>query len=369
MKQYDITIIGGGLVGYSLAYALSQQNLDIKIALIEKTEKTPSDARSIALTYGSYYFLSSLGLDLEQYCTPIKSIHVSEQGRFGSARIHADSQKVPALGYVIWIQDLLKSLQTAVSNTKNIEFICPAQLTHLENNILTLDSNQKIQTKLLIAADGTHSMVRQLLKIQTITKSYDQHAIVANITLNRSHQNFAYERFTKDGSVAFLPLSDNQSALVWALPKIKVDELLKLPKQEFLKKLQKSFGYRLGKFINMTDPARFPLVFQQAKEISKNNVILIGNASQSLHPIAAQGFNLGLRDTARLVKLIKQNTKDLPQAYQKSRFLDQSYTCLFTDGLVRSNSLVRQLGLNILEQSHILKKIFSKRAMGFGSLV
>ncbi|MDX1812923.1 MAG: FAD-dependent oxidoreductase, partial [Gammaproteobacteria bacterium] len=236
--QYDIAIIGGGMVGATMAIALAQ--LPLRIAIIEafpfRSDQQPSyDARSIALAYGSKRIFETLGVwnGMEQDACPIKKIHVSSQGQAGATHLNAMDEGLDALGYVIENRIIGNALLAQIENYSNIELICPASLDNLNINAdwaevsITQNGEAKtINTKLVIAADGANSKVRELLGIQSTSKDYQQTAIISNVTPGKPHKNIAYERFTKDGPIAVLPMTDNRCSLVYTVSSDKVEETL-----------------------------------------------------------------------------------------------------------------------------------------------
>lgn len=389
-SQFDLIIIGGGLVGASLAAALA--HLPCRIALIDSVDNQVRlsdefDARSFALSYGSQRIFSAMGLwpELSKAAVPIEEIHVSDRGHFGRSHFSAEKTGAPALGYVIEAQDIHRALQSVCEKHDNIKSFCPATVTQLKRidniNTVVLEKNAQMLTlkaPLVVAADGGNSTVRSLLHISARQYDYRQTAIVANIGLTRDHNNIAYERFTADGPLAMLPMRENRSALVWSLPPDLVKEKLALSDEDFLKSLQAHFGYRLGRLCKVGKRACFPLKLTISDEVIAPGVVLIGNASQALHPIAGQGFNLGLRDVATIAELIrdglKQNTlqsEDMLTRYLAWRKRDQQKTILFSDFVPRvfSNdwrplSVARDLGLCVVDSVKPLKQLFLQQNMG-----
>lgn len=357
---YDYIIVGGGMVGASLACALENKS----IALIDATSLPFEDPRLIALNYGSVNFFENLNVfsDLKNVATPIQQLHVSQQGRFGSARIHANELDLPFLGYLTPAKWINHFLEKKCSEKNNISVHRPARLKTLsqENNIITitLEKNNQIETlqaHRLVGADGTHSTVRELLQIPTEIMDYEQSAIVSIIQLQRHHDYVAYERFTQRGAVAMLPMTDNQVAMIWTEDNIFIKELLSLSDADFLTQLQKAFGYRLGKLISVGKRYTFPLKSFSAKETVKENVMLIGNAAHTVHPIAAQGLNLALYEVADFVgsdyKLIS-NPKNLSH---------RLHTLFSTDFFPLNQA--RKFAMIGLDISLSAKQFFMKKAM------
>ena len=318
-SDFDLIIVGGGMVGASLACAL--KNTTLKIAIVEAFEphsnQQPSyDDRGIALAYGSQRIFESMGLwqQLVPYCTAISDIHVSDRGHFGVTRLSALDENVPALGQVITARSMGFVLNQALSQQKNIDIICPVKVTNLIQNTdtteLILNDNRHITAKLIVAADGAHSTVRQLLNLGALEHDYGQYAITANITPERAHNGQAFERFTDSGPIALLPMSDNRCSLVWTVKTGDENNIISLSDDDFLAKLQERFGYRLGKLKHVGQRNSYPLKLMQADQPIQQRIVLIGNAAHSLHPIAGQGFNLGLRDVAALADVLANNADD-----------------------------------------------------------
>jgi 2-octaprenyl-6-methoxyphenol hydroxylase len=372
--KFDVVIVGGGMVGATLALALKKTGL--AIALVDATASaTFADARIIALNELSYRLYKNLNLEctLAPHATPIKQIHVSERGCFGITRLHASDIGLKALGQVIPAKFINAALNASLDN---ITIFRPATLTALTRTTSDIQLslqigavNQTIETRFLIGADGTHSTVRSLLKIPATLTPYDQTALVAEIKLKRAHANIAYERFLKDGALAFLPLQNNTAGLIWTAATANIAYLQNLPPSEFLKTLQTTFGYRLGRFEQVTPCGAYPLTRLEITAATFNNVFLIGNAAHTLHPIAAQGLNLALYEIAFLADYIyKKGTLtefELPlQNFRQT--LAHSLTDIFSKKLPLL-SLGRSLGLFALDSSAFAKKIFLAKALGANS--
>ncbi len=399
-NQYDITIVGGGMVGASLACALGNQ--DLRIAVIEAQNAkldTPAsyDDRAIALSYGSAQIFRTLGCwqELESAITPIKNIHVSDRGHIGITRISHQEENVDALGYVITAKELGQALYRLLSRYNNVELISPAHLEDIEftdNNAqatykLGNDSSNEnkksdqhtLKTRLIVAADGGNSSVRKLMDIKAVQHDYHQTAVTANISISLPHNNIAYERFTNQGPLAILPMQDNRCSLVWTWPSEKVQDVMTLSDSEFLTQLQQAFGNRLGMFTQVGKRHSYPLKLIKATTQVKKRLALIGNAAHTLHPIAGQGFNLGMRDVAALAQILVEEHKagrDIGllrtlQPYQQWRQQDHKRIIGFTDNLVKifSNrfaplALVRNIGLVTTDITPPLKHVLARHTMG-----
>ena len=392
--DYDIIIVGGGLVGASLAKALA--HLPLHIAIIEAKplqddQNHNADPRAIALAYGSTKILSAIGVwpDLIQYSTAINTIHVSDQGHFGSTVINAHEEQVSALGHVISINKLNHVLHKHIKQHNNIDLFQPATVTDFsagagpeEQQKIMIHINEKqhtLHTKLLIAADGSDSFIRKHSNIKFKEKPYDQRAILTLVALPKSHQNIAYERFTQNGSIALLPQPGFFSSLVWATHPKEAARLLELTDDEFLGELQTEFGYRLGRFRSIAKRYTFPLKLTRAAQSIKPGIILLGNAAQTMHPVAAQGFNLSLRNVALLVDLIdKAHSEGKPIndlgvlcQYEQQCQNNQNATIGLTQLLTRlfGNTRfpaqpLRDIGLVLLDILPLPKHQFAKKCMG-----
>ena len=383
-KRYDIIIVGAGLVGLSLALALKNSSLTIGIIEAKKCVDmsfNEVDARSIALSYSTKKIFDTLGIwrRLVSDTTPITKIAISDAGHFGKTRISAQQQHLSALGFSVQLPLLAKVLRAQLQLATNITWHQPATVENIHEHTLYLkDATQRLSAKVIIAADGHHSKTRELLGIAVQEKDYQQSVIATNVTLSREHQHIAYERFTKNGPLALLPIEKNRMALVWTTTPEQADSLFALDEQQFLQQLQRIFGYSAGEFIQVSRRVVYPLIATVAQQQIKPGVVILGNAAHTLHPVAAQGFNLALRDVARLAELLITADADnlgdvkLLQQYQAACQLDQQQTIAFTNLLINvfSNdifpvTLARNLGLSFLDKIPPLKKLLTKRAMGF----
>lgn len=354
--DYDVIIVGGGLVGASFACALADTPL--RIAVIEAVPYTapaqPSfDDRSVALAYASRIILTALRVwpriapdDL----SPINAIHISDRGRPGSTHLHARDADTEALGYVVPARVLGAALIAQMRTARNVETLSPANLTALRVEIdaavATIASGtgtREIRARLVIAADGARSQVRSLLGIEAKTLDYGQTAIVTNALPGLPHKGVAFERFTPSGPLAVLPHTQGRCAIVWSVAPTRAQALLALDDAAFLQALQTEFGSRLGRFSTLGARQSYPLSLTQVAQTVHARVALIGNAAHTLHPVAGQGFNLGLRDVVTLAELVRDAAlngidighADLLVRYRAWRARDTRAMTAFTDGLVR----------------------------------
>lgn len=391
MESVNIAIIGGGLVGASLALALQQgaRERGWRISLIEPfapgNEFQPSyDARASALAHGSQQIYQRLGVwpQVAERTQPIEHIHISEQGRFAAAELHASEQGISALGQVVENAWLGHCLWNAL-DSDIIDWHCPAKVISMQAQEggyqLQLDSGKAINCQLAILADGGRSGLRQQLGIHCHERSYGQTAIITTVTPARQHDSWAFERFTPDGPIALLPMTENRFVLIWTRVPDEAERLAALPEQEFLSELQDCFGYRMGSFVQVGRRHLYPLSLAQSSEQVRRNLVVLGNAAHSLHPIAGQGYNLSLRDAMALANVLLASNRPLGdlatlQAYVAGQQLDQDLTIGFSDQVTRlfSNrtaglSQARRLGLLGLELCPPAKNLFARRAMGLGS--
>lgn len=382
-KQVDILIVGGGLTGATLLLAL--QGLGYSSLLVESTAFSDKvnpdfDARSLALSPASKRILSALSVwDLmKEKASPIARIHVSDQGSFGVSRLEGDAQN--SLGYVLEMQDINRALHQVLDKER---VLAPAQLTSFDlakQEALVIANGQTccVQAKLVVAADGAESSMRSFCGLSARVKHYEQQAIVANIELATPHKQVAFERFTSQGPLALLPMSANRMSLVWALPPRDAQEKMGLEDPVFLAQLQRAFGYRAGKFLKVGRRFSYPLKQVLMQEQSKWPVVFVGNAAHTLHPVAGQGFNLGLRDVAALAQCIAKSglTPQMLQAYQVLRKQDQQAITRLTDGLVELFTsklpglrLARSMGLVAFDTIPALKNLLARYARGFGGVI
>jgi 2-octaprenyl-6-methoxyphenol hydroxylase len=349
----DVAIAGGGLVGASLALALAP--LGFEVALVEAVapgggDHPSFDERTTALANGSVRVFRSLGVwrEMEREATPIRRIHVSDQGRFGVARIDAAEQ---GLGYVLPNRVMGAALWQGLAAAPGVRVIAPARVLGSEMTgdvrVLGFESDgatRELRARLVVAADGARSLIREQAGIAAEHWAYAQTAIISTITTQRFHDHVAYERFTADGPIAVLPLSDGRCGIVWTRPPEDAARLLALPDEAFLAELQAAFGFRLGRLLRVGVRHAYELALSRSDRHVAERLAIVGNAAQGLHPIAGQGFNLGLRDAASLAEVLADARADGVAdagdagplaAYADWRAEDRRRIVAFTDGLVR----------------------------------
>jgi 2-octaprenyl-6-methoxyphenol hydroxylase len=277
---------------------------------------------------------------------PIKTIHISDKGHFGATRLHHDEEHVAALGYVAENRVLGEVLYRRLQRDSRLQMHCPAELTAVEQHddsvcasIRQDGKDLTISARLLVAADGVISQVRDMLHIGSSVQDYGQSAVIANVTPGNKHQNVAYERFTDKGPIAFLPMTHNRCSVVWTVPTTEAAELMQLDDEAFLQLLQQRFGYRLGRLQKVGQRHVYPLRLIETTQVVRNRVVVVGNAAHTIHPVAGQGFNLALRDIAILKDLITSasdpGNSQLLQSYVEQRENDARRVYRFTDSLVK----------------------------------
>tara|TARA_Y100000031_G_scaffold148340_1_gene184517 strand:+ start:401 stop:1582 length:1182 start_codon:yes stop_codon:yes gene_type:complete len=383
-KQFDVVIIGGGMAGASCALGLKQSNKQLSIAVIEANEVSadyhPSfDDRSIALAQQSVQYLKSINaFDCQApFAAAIKKVTVSDRGHFGKTHIDCQEYGHDALGYVVEVNPFGRSLHQQLTRT-DVSLFCPDTVAKLEYQSdfanITLSSGEQLSAKLVVIADGAHSQSRKLANIEFNTRAYQQAAIIANIEVAGGHHHHAFERFTEHGPMALLPMSNNRYSLVWCMEPEQIEHTMALEDDAFLAALQKAFGYCGGSFSKVGMRASYPLVYGKAESLSSHRTVLIGNAGHAIHPIAGQGFNLGLRDVQLLCDMA--NRSDLgdyafTRYYSQTRSKDITTVMTLTDSLVRlfSNSsrllaLGRSIGLFSMDLFSSLKTPLAKQLMG-----
>jgi 2-octaprenyl-6-methoxyphenol hydroxylase len=384
--RHDIVIVGGGLVGASLAAALagSQHQVALIETALPRAGEPSWDERCIALNAASRGIFESIGAwdAIAPAAEPITSTHISEQGRFGVARFNAPDAQLPALGYNVPVRALGAALMARLGSTSLLVPATTSRIEARDDRVLVEceagGSVTQLETRLVVAADGANSAVRAMLGIEARERDYEQSAIVTAVRVSRAHGGCAYERFTPTGPIALLPKPQNACSLVWTVPAAQVEAMLAWSDDEFLARAQDAFGERLGRFTALGRRNAHPLAQVLARETTAPRVMLAGNAAQSLHPVAAQGFNLGLRDVAAIAGLVAgaddPGTPALLAEYRAQRARDRETVAGFTDGLIRtfSNRVpglrgLRHLGLLALDLVPGLKSQVMWQNLGFGA--
>lgn len=400
--QFDICVVGGGMVGTTLAVLLAHEFPQTRLCLVEQQAISSSeevyqpgfDARCTALSIGSAEVFSALGLwsEMQTRATAIRSVHVSDKGHFGMTQFtqkdftRNEENNLP-LGYVIENAWMGRCLNKALMELNAVRVLAPAKVERIDLQTkgagLQLEIQGEVKTvfaDLIVIADGTHSTLRKQLGIDVDVKVYGQHALIANIETSDAHRGRAFERFTSEGPVALLPVGgeagSHKSALVYTRPQEKIKETLELDDAAFLAQLQDTFGYVLGKFLRVGKRYSYPLSLSIAKEQVRSSVVLMGNAAHFLHPVAGQGFNLALRDATQLLAALSDKKARFGELatllnYLERQKKDQDLTSTFSDmfnTLFSNNSRAKQIGRNLgllaLELNDGLKREVFYRMMG-----
>lgn len=389
----SIVINGGGITGLILALKLVQLTQNkLRIFLIEQNSFCSSymsnfieNPSALALSRGAYFEL--LKIDnvysiLSGYSTIIDKLEISSCYGFNKVFIKAQDYQLLELGYVIKLYPIKKLLFHLLYKQPGIIVRCPAKIKYMEcyksHNVIILDNNEQIITKLLIAADGACSKLSSFYGIKMLKKNYYQTAIVTEVYTEIPNHNQAFERFTPIGPLVFLPIANNISFIIWCVSNQKKKEILEWNKKKFIRELQDLFGWKLGKILDMKALYFYDLSLVYAKNHIAHRLALIGSAAQKLHPIAGQGLNLGIRDVITLSNIIYReffNNNDIGSSsilyeYQQLRRLDQHKIIMITDYLIRlvgsnyfTSIFIRNLGLFFIERSAFLKHWFISQAL------
>src|SRR6185437_16028102 len=390
VRDFDVAIVGGGMVGASLALGLA--GTGVRVLLIESvapdsTAQPSFDERTTALGNASRRIFQGLGIwdEVSREAAAIRAIHVSDAGRFGFTRLRADEHGIDAFGYVVPNRVIGAALWRRLCGASGVEVRVPAGIEDLDITmerayfkvVTAAGAREVTSASLLIAADGAHSAVRAAAGIEADVEDYDQVAIIAAVGGDRAHDGTAYERFTPTGPVAVLPLRGGGYGTIWTCTPQRAAELLALEDAAYLRELQGRFGWRAGRFQRIGRRASYPLKLTRAATTVARRAVLIGNAAQALHPIAGQGFNLGLRDAALLAEVIVGAAGDAGSAQLLRKFsdwraADRGGVVRFTDGLVRlfgsrvpGISLVRNLGLLAFDLAAPAKRALARVSLGF----
>ncbi|MBE9526976.1 MAG: UbiH/UbiF/VisC/COQ6 family ubiquinone biosynthesis hydroxylase [Proteobacteria bacterium] len=390
-QHYDIIIVGAGMVGSTLACALGNSHL--KVAVIEAYQsdfnwpENSHDIRVSALTHASQHIFENIGAWKSMQADGVavyNKMHVWDAT--GQGQIHFDSVDVAQadLGHIVENRIIQKAVQNRLSDFDNIDLLMPLKLQALDSKIdglieLTSSEGEKLTTDLVIGADGANSWVRKQAEIGLDSWAYHQTAVVCNVTTSESHQNACWQQFIPEGPLAFLPLADGQSSIVWSTTEDKAQALLNMDEQLFSQELQVAFGSSLGRIQLNSERGAFPLRLRHAKNYVKEHLALVGDAAHTVHPLAGQGVNLGLLDAVVLAEEIlrahekKRNIGSLAtlRRYERRRKGDNIAMLAAMDGFKKlfSNDispvkLLRNSGLNFVDNLPLLKNMMIKRAMG-----
>ena len=393
-ETYDVAIIGGGLVGASLACALSP--LGLKTVLVEavafKAASQPSyDDRTLALSASSCRILQGLGVwpRVEQSATAIREIHVRELNRPGRVIMRPEELGLDRFGHVVEARVFGQAMLETLPALENLQFTCPAKVTAIhpgeEFSTVHIDADDgatELRARLVVGADGASSFVRESLGIESERHDYGQTAVICNVTPEQDHRGRAFELFTPTGPLAVMPHVNGRCGLIWCVPGDQADSLLEWPDEEFMQRANERFGRHLGEFLKLARRSRYPLRLVRALEDIRPRTVILGNAAHAIHPIGAQGFTLGLRDVAVLAEVLADDLRsgtardcgrnELLRRYSEWRQADQSGTIAYSDGLARIYSNPSRLvsaarTAALLAHAFIppLRRQLAVRAMGF----
>ncbi|WP_299234314.1 2-octaprenyl-6-methoxyphenyl hydroxylase [uncultured Halomonas sp.] len=391
----DIAIVGGGLVGASLACALMPliEEHGLSVAMIEASPildlaaapwQPSFDARASAISLGTALHFTEMGVwqTIAEQATAIRRIHVSERGHFGATRLDARELGVEALGHVVpnaWLGRVLHQHLTGLP----LAWHCPDRVETIEPTAegyhLGLASGTNLQAGLTVLADGGRSGLKERLGIASDVRSYEQVALIASVEMSRFHQGVAWERFTREGPIALLPLQGQTMELVWTHAAGDERRRLNLSEGDFLAELQTAFGDRGGRFRRVGSRHAYPLSLVTARETTRPGLAVMGNAAHSLHPVAGQGFNLALRGVMDLVASLEAGLAhghsagdtEVLEAFEARRAGDRHSVTRFSDGLIRLFGIdsrllghARAAGLVGLNLAGPLRRALARRAMG-----
>lgn len=397
--EYDITVIGAGMVGASFARLLSRQLGDSGYSILVVEAVAPASAgqpsfddRSTAVSFGSRKIFQHMGVweQLQPVTTAIQEIRVSDQGHFGSAQLHSREHGQDALGYVLENRQLGAVLNPILLEAPELDYLCPARIVSArprqDGMALAIEKDGEtfnVISELVVLADGGRSPICGQLGIGQQHKAYDQQALIANIAFSQPHNNVAFERFTEHGPLAVLPLAvfeqQHRGALVWTLAAGDGDRYQAMPETELLDRLNQSFGHRLGEITGIGARACYPLSLSMAREQIRPHLVLLGNVAHTLHPVAGQGLNLALRAVQDLVAtLVQARRKQLSpgsmlvlEPYRQRREADQHTVVTLTDQMVSLFSnrrperiALRKAGLLAIDLQPEIRRGFARQAMG-----
>ena len=388
----SVIIVGGGMTGATLALAISHLTQgQLPVHLVEAVAPEASnhpgfDARAIALAQGTCQQLSRIGIwqAIADRATAIGTVHVSDRGHAGFVTLEAQDYRIDALGQVVELHDVGLRLFRLLQDAPGVTLHCPARVASVSRSdasvSVTLESGTVLEGQLLVAADGSRSSLGTQCGVEWRQQPYGQVAVIANVATAADHNGRAFERFTQHGPLAMLPMSDGRCSLVWCHPQDKAEEVKAWSDERFCTELQIAFGWRLGRITHAGKRTVYPLSLTTASQSVSHRLALVGNAAQTLHPIAGQGFNLGLRDVMSLAESLAQawgEQKDcgaysVLSHYQKRRQADKEATIGVTDGLVhlfanRWAPLVagRNLGLMAMELFIPARDVLAQRTLGW----
>lgn len=388
----SIIIVGGGMAGATLALAISRLTQGhLPVHLIEAVSPDNSshpgfDARAIALAQGTCQQLTRIGVwpAIADCATAIRTVHVSDRGYASFVTLNAEDYHIPALGQVVELHDIGRRLFALLQNAPGVTLHCPQRVTAFQREQdrvnVTLSDGSALEGSLLVAADGSRSSLAAQCGMLWQSHDYQQIAVIANVTTSHPHHGRAFERFTEHGPLAMLPMSDGRCSLVWSHALNTREQVAGWSDSEFCQRLQQAFGWRLGRITHVGARHHYPLALTTAARTFAHRLVLVGNAAQTLHPIAGQGFNLALRDVISLAENLSQawqmqqdpGSFSVLAAYQQQRASDKAMTIGMTDSLVHlfANSWAplvvgRNLGLMAMEYFTPARDVLAQRTLGW----
>jgi len=387
---YDIVIIGGGMVGLTLACALGQQQF--KVAVVEAFE--PEDIKSdddyelrvSAISKSSQQILQNVNAwqaMLNRRACSYQHMHVWDATGDGSIHFDAADLGLDSIGHIIENKVIQFSLLEQCLKLPDVDWLCPQQVKEINFSEtcqqVLLENGETLSAKLLVGADGANSKVREAAAIEIDATAYEQKAVVAVVKSSLHHKDTAWQRFLPSGPLAFLPLSDGSCSIVWSAENKRADELIEMDEQQFISELQSAFENTLGKVESVSRRAAFPLIRRHANEYVKQGLALVGDAAHTIHPLAGQGVNLGLLDAAALAEIIikaRSQGKSISsfttlRRYERWRRADNSLMMASMSGFKNlfSNeqaelSFLRNAGLNIVNSMGPVKNKLMRHALG-----
>ncbi len=391
-KEYDIAIVGGGLVGASLACCLSKSGY--RIVVLEKTPinsdlQSSYDERGLALSLASCRILDAIGIwhDISKNCVPIKNIHVSDRGNTGIVRLDAEEMGLQAMGYVVVARALGKGLMDKLQSYPEIDYLTPAEVVNFsqtrEKMTLNVDyggSVREISCQLLVGADGSNSRIRNQAGLSAYVKEYNQTAIVSNMSVDTDTKFTAYERFTPSGPLAMLPLDKSRFVSIFCISNTNAGSYMEMDDEAYISKLQEVAGTRIGNIQKLGIRKSYPLKMIKSEPQFSNRLVLLGNSAHTIHPNGAQGFNLGLRDAASLAEILITNRKtsksdagsdQVLEEYINFRQPDHNRVVGMSDGLTEIfytdnmiKKVLRNSAMSLLNMVPAFKYKFARIAMG-----
>lgn len=388
----SVIIVGGGMAGATLALAISHFTQGkLPVHLVEANapgsrDHPGFDARALALAAGTCFQLARVGIwqEIAPRATPISTVHVSDRGHAGFVTLAAQDYHIDALGQVVELHDVGQRLFSLLQQAPGITLHCPARVESFDRDErqvrVTLANGEQLTGSLLVAADGSRSSIGKQLGLSWQQEPYHQAAVIANVTTSVAHQGRAFERFTEHGPLAMLPMSQGRCSLVWCHSLEKQQQVALWSDARFCQELQKAFGWRLGRILHAGKRSVYPLALTTASSPVSHRAVLVGNAAQTLHPIAGQGFNLGMRDVMTLAETLadawaaQEDVGCYPvlARYRDRRSADKKATIGVTDGLVhlfanRWGPLVvgRNLGLMAMELLPPARNLLAQRTLGW----